>query len=363
MTANEPPIPWDEYYQNGRGKAQALGNRGPLRFDDNGRLTEDILGAYHLHGFYVFTGVMSAEESRELIQDLEAVIDNAPVARDNPVDSHGRPSTWAEYYSLSDSQSDDERAAVSLVSHPLIMSDAALRAYAHPDLLKIAASINGQDFIPFTEAIQYKAAHSGFTRWHQDGRTHWTAEGDALEQSDGSGKTHGFNLSIACSQCTPVNCLWVVPGSHRQWRLAGGGKFPPISEQIPDAVPALMEPGDCVIVNRSSLHGSYPNKTSRSRMTLLLGYHRRDSAIGTSTTNVHAFIRPEKSKPVTYSEEYILRRARMIPLAIDARRQRYPDEAPYEYSGTYIGDGQWNEQARAEISREGDEYWQRDITL
>ncbi|MDG2071643.1 MAG: hypothetical protein P8J55_07965, partial [Pseudomonadales bacterium] len=64
-----------------------------------------------------------------------------------------------------------------------------------------------------------------------------------------------------------------------------------------------------------------------------------------------------------YSEDYVMQRARMIPLAIDARRQRYPDEQPYEYLGTYVGDGEWNEQARAEITREGDEYWQRDITL
>ena len=57
------------------------------------------------------------------------------------------------------------------------------------------------------------------------------------------------------------------------------------------------------------------------------------------------------------------RRARMIPLAIDARRQRYPDETPYEYKGSYLGGGVWNEQARAEICKAGDEYWQRDITL
>ena len=53
----------------------------------------------------------------------------------------------------------------------------------------------------------------------------------------------------------------------------------------------------------------------------------------------------------------------MIPLAIDARRQRFPDEEPHRYAGSYIGDGAWNETVRAEIAKEGDEYWQRDITL
>ena len=124
-----------------------------------------------------------------------------------------------------------------------------------------------------------------------------------------------------------------------------------------------MAPGDCVIVNRSSLHGAYPNKSAERRMTLLMGYHKRDSAIGAETTNVHAFVRPGGPEPIKYSEEHVLRRARMIPLAIDARRQRYPEEQAFEYKGSYIGAGQWNEQARAEIIKEGDEYWRRDITL
>ena len=96
---------------------------------------------------------------------------------------------------------------------------------------------------------------------------------------------------------------------------------------------------------------------------MVLGYHNRASAIGARTTNVHAFPRPGKVKEIEYSEEYVLKRTRMIPLAIDARSQRYPDETPFEYAGSYIGSGEWNDEARAEISAEGDEYWQRDITL
>jgi hypothetical protein len=53
----------------------------------------------------------------------------------------------------------------------------------------------------------------------------------------------------------------------------------------------------------------------------------------------------------------------MIPLAIDARRRHFPDETPYAYRGGYVGEAEWSERARAEISMEGDEYWVRDITL
>ena len=83
---------------------------------------------------------------------------------------------------------------------------------------------------------------------------------------------------------------------------------------------------------------------------MVMGFHNRASAIGAETTNVHAFVRPGEKKSIKYTEDYVLRRARMIPLAIDARRQRYPDEVPYEYQGSYIGEGVWNAEARAEIS-------------
>ena len=96
---------------------------------------------------------------------------------------------------------------------------------------------------------------------------------------------------------------------------------------------------------------------------MVLGFHNRDSAIGAETTNVHAFKIPGKEKRIKYSQEYVEQRARMIPLAIDARRQHFPDEVPYQYNGAYIGDASWNETTREEISRDGDEYWQRDITL
>ena len=139
---------------------------------------------------------------------------------------------------------------------------------------------------------------------------------------------------VSWSNCTAENCLWVVPGSHRRWRLAGGGEFPPITERLPDAVPMLLAPGDCGIVNRSALHGSYPNESDERRVTMVLGFHKRSSAIGASTVNVHAFKLPgTDAKEITYTEDYVLRRARMIPLAIDARHQHRPDEKPFEYEG------------------------------
>lgn len=361
-----PDAEWQAYCDAGRERARRLGNRGPMRFDADGRLKQDILDAYFETGFYVFEGVLGAAEVAELRAEFDQVLDNAPLTPDGTVDRHGRQVRFPGYYTLATEDAPEPPGHVGMVSHPLMMMDSALRAYAHPDILKMVASINGEDFVPFHEAVFHKATGRGApTPWHQDGRTHWREDGTPLLGLDGRGKSHGFNLSVSWSHCTADNCLWVLPGSHRRWLLNDGGEFPPITERLEDAVPMLLAPGDCGAVNRSSLHGSYPNQSAERRVTMVLGYHNRASVIGTETTNNHAFKCPtlERRKPIHYSADYVLRRTRMIPLAIDARRQHYPDEAPFHYEGDYIGEATWNAATRAEIRQEGDEYWQRDITL
>jgi hypothetical protein len=367
---------WQDYCQRGVERAAELGNRGPARFDENGDLAVDIVEAYRRNGFYVFTGALSEAEVAQLETEFDELLDNAPVAKDSDVDRHGRPVRFPGYYSMSSAHlfgkagaGDDQiegRPVVGLVSHPLMMMDSALRVYAHPTILSAVEAINGPEFVPFHESVFHKGAGEGPpTPWHQDGRTHWTDEGEAEDQLDGSGETHGFNLNVSWSHGTPENCLWVVPGSHRRWRLAGGGAFPEATEVLDDAVPMVLAPGDCGMVDRSSLHGSYRNHSDERRVTMVLGYHKRSSAIGATTTNVHAYRVPggKNIHDVTYTADYVERRARMIPLAIDARRQFFPDEQPYEYSGTYIGDAEWSDRTRAEISAPDDEYWRRDITL
>src|SRR5262245_44774822 len=57
------------YCREGMRLAQAIGNRGPVRFDAAGRLHPDILSAYWKHGFYIFEGVIAQEEIEELRRD------------------------------------------------------------------------------------------------------------------------------------------------------------------------------------------------------------------------------------------------------------------------------------------------------
>ena len=221
----------------------------------------------------------------------------------------------------------------------LQFSDACLRTYGHPELLRVAACINGEDFAPFNEALFIKEPGIGAAvSWHQDGDTHWDSE----NFDEG---IHGFNFMAQAYGSTAVNGVWVLPGSHKVGKVditelvAQAG-----SERIEGAVPLICNPGDVAICNRQLVHGSFPNSGFEPRVTVNFGFHRRSSVLGVMGAGIHSEAR-------TYDDELIEHRSRMIGYAIDARKQRFPDEQPYEYQ-PLIGsqkDYSWNDAKRTDI--------------
>ena len=62
---------------------------------------------------------------------------------------------------------------VYLILGSLQFSETHLRVYGHPDLLAVAAAVNGDDFVPFNEALFIKEPGLGASvAWHRDGLTH-----------------------------------------------------------------------------------------------------------------------------------------------------------------------------------------------
>lgn len=350
---------------DGERRALALGNRGPLRFGADGRLAPDILDAYREVGFYVFEGVLGADELADLDADVRDILDRLPASRGAEVDAKGRPALavgckaptlfWSK--PLGDPfggtdlangrhpvkiteptpDADAPREIVYLILGALQFSDAFLRLYGHPGLLAAAASVNGPDFTPFNDGIFIKEPGRGASvAWHQDGTTHWGTPAWDPE-------CHGFNFMGQLHGCNPANAVWVVPGSHRggrvdiRARVAEAG-----SERLPDAVPMVCGAGDVVINNRQVLHGSFANTSSEWRVTFNFGFHRRASVLGVKGGGVH-------NAPAVYDEERIRQRSRLIGYAIDARRRRFPDETPYVYE-PFKRSGErweWNEEAKA----------------
>ena len=234
--------------------------------------------------------------------------------------------------------SDAPEWTVELLHGNLQLMDSCLRLYGHPDLLGIAAAINGDDFTPFNEVIFIKDPGVGpSVAWHRDGVTHW----DSPDWDQG---THGFNLMAQVHGCVPENGVWVLPGSHKEreidiaaLRAAAG------SDRLPDLVPLICDPGDVAIVNRQAVHGSFANTATTPRVTLNLGFHRRASVLGAEGSGIHG------DRGVLDAER-IATRSEMIGWGIAARAERYPDETPFDYAPLRGRTFEWNDAARAAIA-------------
>ena len=355
------------YLLEGQAAALALPNRGPLRFTDSGALADDIRAAYSEYGFYVFENVLSAEELDDIKADLDAMRAQFPTGPESQVNAAGEPALGADAKALTLVWSkplgdplggtelangrhqvkmfEPEAAAEAPPAAPFILlgslqfSDACLRTYAHPELLKVTESINGPDFAPFNEALFIKEPGIGAAvSWHQDGVTHW-------DSPDFDEDIHGFNFMAQVYGSTAVNGVWVLPGTHKQGKLdikalvAESG-----SERLEGAVPIVCNPGDVVMCNRQLLHGSFPNCGFEPRITVNFGFHKRSSVLGVMGGGIH-------SDAQVFDEEIVARRSRAIGYAIDARKQRFPDETPYDYQplAAAANDYRWDESARADL--------------
>ena len=356
-----------DYLWAGLEAAQQLPNRGPIRFDDQGELAADIREAYSQYGFYVFESVLNAEELSDIHQEFEQMRRRFPTGPDSKLAADGSPALGSDCEGLNllwskplgdplggtelangrhqiklfEPQAADDAPmfAPFILLGSLQFSETCLRTYAHPDLLRVAEAINGPDFAPFNESLFIKEPGVGAAvSWHQDGDTHWDNE-----QFDEG--IHGFNFMAQVYGSTPVNGVWVLPGTHRQGKLditqlvKESG-----SERLQGAVPLVCEPGDVIICNRQLVHGSFANTGFEPRLTVNFGFHRRSSVLGVMGAGMH-------SEAAVYDEDFIDHRSRLLGYAIDARRQRFPNETPYEYQPFAQANKEfhWNQAAKTDI--------------
>ncbi len=355
------------YFAEGIERAQALGNRGPIRMGADGKLHRDILDAYWELGFYIFQGVVGAEELNELRAGVAWMLEHAPVSPDAKHDSSGRPAFGAEFTRppyrfakpLSDplGGTDKNKGRHPVKMHEatppegspaytierlhgnLQLMDSALRLYGHPGLLAVAEAVLGPDFVPYNEVTFIKEPGLGpSVAWHRDGTTHW----DALDWDHGA---HGFNFMMQLYPSTAGNGVWILPGSHKLRRMSIEEKILEAgSERIRGAIPLLGVAGDTFILNRQVLHGSFANSSPDRRVTLNMGFFPRARVQNITATHLDGRV-------VTFTTEQIHERSRMIAIGIDARRQRFPHESSYRYQ-PLVGDeaqNQWSEATRQSV--------------
>ena len=374
---NESASTMESYVHEGKRMAYELGNRGPIRFNADGTLHQEIIDAYWRCGFYVLEGALADEELNDLRVDMESGLERAPYTKDATVDAQGRPALGVDLTRpsfrfakpLSDPYggtelvsgrhpakmsepappSDAPDFVINSIGSPLQIMDSCLRLYGHPQLLAIAAAINGPDFVPFTESVIVKRAGLGpSVAWHHDGTTHW----DSPDWDEG---THGFNFMAQLYGSTAENGVWLLPGSHKLGKMdikamveANG------SDRLPGAAPIICEPGDVCMSNRQALHASFANTSPQRRITINFGFHRLQAVLNTRTKH--------GGQEVVYDAERVRERSRIIALAIDARQQRFPNETRYVYKPLAGQEdaNRWNDDTRVSLLRN---YNLKDLSL
>ena len=336
-----------KYLIEGEKKALSIDNRGPIIFESDGLLSSSIRSSYSKYGFYIFENVLSKEELEDIKIDLEKIRNILPTRPDSKFNHIGGPALGSDNKALNliwSKPLGDPLGGTKLANGrhqikmfepkaskeapeftPLILlgslqfSEACLRTYAHPDLLRVAESINGPDFAPFNEALFIKDPGIGAAvSWHQDGVTHWESE-------DFNEDIHGFNFMAQVYGSTAVNGVWVLPGTHKigkidikKLTIESGG------ERLKGCIPIICNPGDVVICNRQLIHGSFPNCGYERRVTVNFGFHKRSSVLGVKGGGIH-------SASQIFNSDVIGRRSRVLGYAIEARKERFPDEKSYIY--------------------------------
>ena len=371
ITASQHAEVMDDYIREGVRRANQLGNRGPIRYDGEGAVHKEILDSYWEHGFYVFENVVSEAELAELRADMERVLNEARIPGLDAEENENGEAVVHNGFSrasyrfarpLSDPLGGTTR---NKGRHPVKMEtpmpstkapswvlqnlngnlqlmDSCLRLYGHPGLLSVAEAINGSDFVPYNEVTFIKKPGLGpSVAWHQDGTTHW----DSPDWDQGA---HGFNFMTQLYPSTAGNSVWVLPGSHKMGKLDIARKVRESgSERIVGAVPLLSNAGDVIVNNRQMLHGSFANTSKDLRITLNAGFFPRERVLNVEATRLNG------DKEV-YDQERIAKRAGIIALAIDARKQHFPEENSYVYKPLVGNESKfrWTNEARESILKD-----------
>lgn len=148
-----------------------------------------------------------------------------------------------------------------------------------PSLLSLAFAVLGPDLRQITNQMHWKNPGDEVSfQMHQD---------CTFRKPDAAYRNlfrSFLQTAIAVDPCTEANgCLQLVPRSHREAKalLAGGyegwaanAANRAVLERFAPAVPALLDPGDVVIWNPFTIHGSRPNRSCGSRRLYINGFAR-----------------------------------------------------------------------------------------
>jgi hypothetical protein len=181
---------------------------------------------------------------------------------------------------------------------------ASLELLGAPEVLAVAESLCGPNFVPTYESLVFKQAGDGEQiPWHQDA-VHPTR------------KHRIFNYDLYLDpSLAGAGALRVIPGSHtaRQDICALTDAY---GWDHPDAIEVTMEPGDVLLHNVMVVHGSPRVEGKGLRRTIYYEFRSVEEIL----------------EDGPWDAEWIDRRLRLIPLGLHAYAQQNPTKAGFAWN-------------------------------
>lgn len=240
--------------------------------------TPPELARYRRDGFFVRERVFGAAELATLRAAVEHVHARVSEAASAP-DADGIERIDGKRYqdllgSLVKWEWQEARADVRSME-PFLHLDPALDALVDdPRLWQPATALCGADTLAlFTDKLNFKRPGGAPFPWHQDS-PYFVFECPHVERL--------ASLQVYLDDATVENgCLWMIPGSHRQGRLACfedrgtlGRLYTDVDRALPGAelVPLEAPAGSVIWFHGDVVHGSRRNRSDASRRAFVLTY-------------------------------------------------------------------------------------------
>ena len=204
------------------------------------------------HGLLILPGLLKGEELRRLQAETLPLIERA--ARERVADpdyAYGKHEATG-------------REVPRRIEYPIEKSAAGKALLGHPFVLRSVEKLQGRNFIPTWDAMVFKLQGAGAAvPWHRDaGKDH-------------IGARPIFNVDFYLDEADLSTCLWGIPGSNHWTQEEAQAAITRLNQggfQTEGAQPLPMRPGDALIHNILTLHGSPP---SQARLRRVIYYEFR----------------------------------------------------------------------------------------
>lgn len=179
---------------------------------------------------------------------------------------------------------------------------ASLELLGAPQVLAVAESLCGVNFVPTYESMVFKQEEDGAAiRWHQDAihPRRW--------------RIFNYDVYLDASR-SGAGALLVIPGTQNEKQ-----PFCNIENthgwDVPDAIEVVMAPGDVLLHDVMVAHGSPETHGNALRRTLYYEFRAAEQII----------------EEGPWDREWIDRRMRLLPVAQRRHQQAFPEKEPFQW--------------------------------